>query len=87
MGWFPTIVWTVRLVHVYSVCKPNQKQMGVGNAKTYLAEEVWVSDDLKKLVVRAYLSWPMQAYFLIANTEVRGFYSQFSSAKCQHDLY
>lgn len=32
--------------------------MGVGHAKTYLAEEVWVSDDLKKLVVRAYLAWP-----------------------------
>ena len=29
--------------------------MGVGHAKSYLAEEVWVSDDLKRLVVRAYL--------------------------------
>lgn len=81
MGWSPTIVWTLRLVHVHSVYHSNQKQMDVGHAKSNLAEEMWISDDFKQLVVRAYLPWPMQAYFLIANTGVCGFYSQFSPAK------
>lgn len=71
----------MRLVHVRSVCHANQKQMGVGHAKSHLAEEVWVSNDLRKLVVRAYLPWLIQAYFLIVNTGVRDFCSLHSSGK------
>jgi hypothetical protein len=44
-----------------AVCHSNQKQMSVGHANAYLAEEMWISDDFKKLVVRAYLPWPVQA--------------------------
>lgn len=51
----PTVVRTMRLVYERTALDSKQKKMRVGHVKSCPDEEIWVSDELKKLVVRAFL--------------------------------